>query len=99
MIFGPDREGLHVDDGVLPDLGIDEPSKGQGEKALQGAGARESSISVDRGAKASGRGALHIAEIHAHPRFIPKAMNFGRPRHKSAGIGRMDVSHMTTRAR
>src|SRR5208283_1503215 len=73
MIFGLDRQGLHVDDRVLPDLGINEAPKCESEKALQRPCARKGSISVHRGAEAGGRRALHGSEIHAHRRSILKA--------------------------
>jgi hypothetical protein len=47
VTVGRDRQRLHVDDGVLPNLGIDQPAKGKGESALQQTGMRQLIVLMD----------------------------------------------------
>ncbi len=55
----PDLERRHVDDRVLPDLGIDEALEREREQALEDARARERLRAMDRGLQPRAGGAPH----------------------------------------
>ena len=73
MVAGLQRQRLHVDDRVLPDLRIDQAGEGEREHPLQHAGARQRLTAMDGGGQPEVRRALHRADRlrHETPRFRP----------------------------
>jgi hypothetical protein len=73
MVAGLQRQCLHVDDRILPDLRVDQPGEGEREHPLQQAGARERLAAMDGAGQPEVRRALHRADRlrHEAPRFRP----------------------------
>ena len=68
MVVGPDRQRRHVDDRILPDLGIDEAAEGEGEGALEQAGLRERLAAMHRGLEPGDGGAPRRLRGQGHCR-------------------------------
>jgi hypothetical protein len=80
LMSRPDVERPHVDDRVLPDLGIDEALERKRKHALEHAGARQRFRAVDRGLEPSRGGATSRLRRLAHVNSISRAQVAGRAR-------------------
>ena len=69
MVVGLYRQRRHVDDRVLPDLGIDEAAEGEGERAFEQAGLGERLAAMHRGLEPGDGGAAHALSRVDHARL------------------------------
>ena len=79
MIVRTDRQRLHVDDRILPDLRIDQSLEREGEQAFEQAGAGKCRVSMDSGAETGRRRAIGRAQLCAHRQVVLPAPESGGP--------------------